>query len=81
MKIKLFIYCIILSLNATAQSIKGKVSDATNSALIGVNVSWVGDPGSAVMTDENGMFSIVKSNSTNLLSFSYLGFKPDTLKL
>ncbi len=81
MKIKLFIYCIIISLNATAQSIKGKVSDATNSALIGVNVSWVGDPGSAVMTDENGMFSIVKSNSTNLLSFSYLGFKPDTLKI
>lgn len=62
-----------------SQEVKGKIADNTNSAIAGATVSWVGHPRTAVMTDENGMFSIAKLPAEDRLAFSFIGFKPDTL--
>lgn len=64
---------------AFSQDVKGKVADNTNSAIAGATVSWVGKPVTAVMTDENGMFTIARIPSEDRLAFSFIGFKPDTL--
>lgn len=58
--------------------INGKVADDENSAIIGATVSWVGQPHTAVMTDENGMFTINKVKETNLITVSFMGFDRDT---
>ncbi|MBX2954012.1 MAG: TonB-dependent receptor [Leadbetterella sp.] len=64
---------------ALSQNVKGKVADQTNSAIAGATVSWAGKPQTAVMTDENGMFSIARIPAEERLTFSFIGFKPDTL--
>src|SRR5690606_1370668 len=77
---RLIITLILLQTGAAfAQDVKGKVADDTNSAIVGATVSWVGHPRTAVMTDENGMFSLAKIASEDRLAFSFIGFKPDTL--
>ncbi|MCD8539529.1 MAG: carboxypeptidase-like regulatory domain-containing protein [Leadbetterella sp.] len=77
---KLIIAILLLhSTAAFSQEVKGKVADNTNSAIAGATVSWVGKPQTAVMTDENGMFSITKTASEDRLAFSFIGFIPDTL--
>lgn len=70
---------LFYSTAAFSQEVKGKIADNTNSAIAGATVSWVGNPRTAVMTDENGMFSIAKIPTEDRLAFSFIGFKPDTL--
>lgn len=62
-----------------AQTVKGKIADKVNSAVVGATISWVGKPQTAVISDENGMFSINKTQGEDRLAFSFMGFKSDTL--
>jgi hypothetical protein len=62
---------------AYSQTVKGKVADNVNSAVAGATVSWVGKPQTAVISDENGMFTINKIQDEDRLAFSFMGFKSD----
>ena len=58
--------------------IKGNVSDAKGEPIVGATISEKGGTGGTI-TDINGDFSIELS-SGNLLTVSYVGFKPQTVK-
>lgn len=75
----ILVISLFASITAAAQLVKGKVADPANSALVGVNIAWAGVPQSAVMSDENGMFSIPAHASEKRLVFSFVGFLSDTL--
>ena len=58
--------------------IKGNVSDAKGEPIVGATISEKGGTGGTI-TDINGDFSIDLS-SGNLITVSYVGFKPQTVK-
>jgi TonB-dependent SusC/RagA subfamily outer membrane receptor len=59
--------------------VKGKIRDKNGVSLMGVSVSIVGAKG-GVTTDEMGSFTIsVPENGE--LSFSFVGFKPETVRI
>ena len=62
------------SIDALAQSIKGKVTDDKGKALPGVSVYFKGTTSGAV-TDNSGAYSITKKGDSNILVFSCLGMK------
>ena len=61
-----------------AKTIRGKVVDATGEPLIGVNVMVNGV--AASITDIDGNYSVKAANG-NTLTFTYIGYKPETVKL
>ncbi|MGA0558038.1 TonB-dependent receptor [Larkinella sp. VNQ87] len=64
-----------------AQTIHGTVSEQVNTQtvpLTGVNIYWAGTT-QATTSDANGHFAIARSESSNQLVFSFVGFKPDTI--
>ena len=71
--------CVLLlllagSIDALAQSIKGKVTDTKGHALPGVTVYFKGTT-NGVVTDDNGAYSITKRGSSDVLVFSCVGLK------
>jgi len=58
-------------------AVKGTVKDISGEPLIGVHVMY--DGGQGTVTDINGNFSVNVPAGTTL-RFSYIGFKPQTLK-
>lgn len=66
---------------ANAQDIiKGKVVDTNNQPLLGANVFWQ-NTSIGASTDVNGEFSITKTEETNSLLVSYIGFKTQKLEV
>lgn len=57
---------------------KGQVFDENNEPMVGVNVYWNGTT-IGVSTDEEGNFVIKKTDHTNTLVFSYIGYKTQTI--
>jgi outer membrane receptor for ferrienterochelin and colicins len=57
-----------------------KVGEHPDEPLAGVSIHWANtDIGTA--TDENGDFKINKSNKSNILVFSYIGYQSDSIKV
>ena len=61
------------------KEIKGVVSDATNSPLVGVNIIEKGTK-NAVSTDTDGRYKIKTAENATLI-FSYIGFDTKELKV
>lgn len=57
---------------------KGQVFDENSEPMVGVNVYWNGTT-IGVSTDEEGNFVIKKTDHTNTLVFSYIGYKTQTI--
>ena len=56
------------------ESIKGTVKDENNQPLFGANVFWQ-NTSTGTITDENGQFTLKKSDETTFLIISYIGFE------
>lgn len=68
---------IFIGSNLMAQqslSVRGKVTDAGGSPLIGVSIT-IGETGLGVITDIEGKFSLDVKAKTSKLKFSYIGFE------
>lgn len=79
MKKNLLFILLLLSQFAWAQTLKGKVNDATSGeALFGANVYWSGTT-TGVVTEADGSFLINKSLVTEKLVISFVGYQPDTV--
>jgi TonB-linked SusC/RagA family outer membrane protein len=83
MKLKLLLFGLILSsLNVLAQqrTITGKVSDADGGdAIPGVNIAVKG--GGGTITDSDGTYSLSVSGPDDELTFSFVGFASQTIKV
>lgn len=80
---KIFNLCVLAVLYPVISwaQITGKVTNHNNFPLPGAHVYWAGTA-HGVSADGNGNFSIVQhQNDGELLVASYVGFKPDTVKV
>jgi iron complex outermembrane receptor protein len=77
-KILFFILHLRVGLGAYAQSIKGKVADATGAGLPGVVVSLV-NANKSVTTDANGNYTINSGKGQFNVKTSFVGFESQTL--
>ncbi len=78
-------YCVLVGLLfpfvLSAQNIRGTVTDQNNEPLVGANVFWANTT-IGIMTDISGEFEInAEGVSSRLLVASYVGHKPDTIKI
>jgi TonB-linked SusC/RagA family outer membrane protein len=69
-----FLLLLAGSVDALAQSIKGKVTDEKGHALPGVTVYFKGTT-NGVVTDEKGAYAITKRGGSDVLVFSCVGLK------
>ena len=69
---------ILLPYFGNSQSIKGQVINNEKQALIAATVYWLGTS-EATFTDNKGEFTIAKSDATNRLIASYVGYDNDTI--
>jgi len=80
--IRLIPLIIILlgSLTSEAKSVEGYVFDKTDtkSPLVGVNIFWLGST-IGTITDANGYFKILQTDSDEILIFRYIGYHPDSV--
>ncbi|SHI66858.1 TonB-dependent receptor [Flavobacterium haoranii] len=81
MKHTLSVLLFFMVFFANAQDIiKGKVVDTNNQPLLGANVFWQ-NTSIGASTDVNGEFSISKTDLTNSLLVSYIGFKTQKVEI
>ncbi len=81
MKKHLFIVGLLFPYALFSQSIFGKVTNKNDEPLIGASVFW-GNTGMGVTTDTAGQFEVTtKDISATLLIATYIGHKPDTIKI
>ena len=64
-----------------SQKIEGQIKDKSNQSLPGVNISWLNNPSSTVISDSEGKFEISRSAKDIFLVFKSIGFNSDTLKI
>ena len=82
MKRVIVLLLIFLTVYGYANPIKGKVLGLENGAkniLPGANIYWAGT-NLGTIANENGEYSIQSIQDNNLLVFSFVGFKTDTIK-
>ena len=70
----------MLCLISFAQSITGTIKDNTGEAIIGANVMVKGTTNGTV-TDLDGNFSINGVKASDILSISYIGYLPQSIKV
>ena len=77
---KLLFFMLILPLSVLAQNtFSGKVIDASNNqAMPGVSVTIEGTT-SGTFTDSDGVFTLKNVKSGDAVSFSFLGYKTETI--
>jgi iron complex outermembrane receptor protein len=77
---KLLFFMLVLPLSVLAQNtVKGKVTDGTsNQAMPGVSVVITGTT-NGTFTDSDGTFTLKNVKSGDNVSFSFLGFKTETI--
>ena len=84
MKIKNILLCGLLSLislNLSAQNIRGVVRDAsTNEPLIGASVYWL-STNVGIGTELDGSFELHRVKGYDSLVAAYVGYKTDTIKV
>ena len=72
---------LLLPLTAFAQQFsKGTVVDEANLPLMGAEVYWNGTQ-IGVSTDDNGTFTLKRTENSNTLVISYIGYKTKTVKV
>jgi len=71
---------MFLSFSMQAQNLQGSLKDSQNQPIIGANIFWLQTSVGAV-SDENGSFSIPKTQESNKLVISAVGFLADTLSI
>ncbi len=77
----LFLLCMGVSSVFAQRAITGKVTSTSDSTgLPGVTITMQGAPGGAV-TDATGRFSLQVPASVHALSFSYVGYRPQTFTI
>ena len=77
----ILLWGLLLPLTAFAQQFsKGTVVDEANLPLMGAEVYWNGTQ-IGVSTDDNGTFSIKRTENSNTLVISYIGYKTKTIKV
>ena len=75
-----FLFFSMLCLISFAQSITGTIKDNTGEAIIGANVMVKGTTNGTV-TDLDGNFSINGVKASDILSISYIGYLPQSIKV
>ena len=73
------LFLIVFLANAQ-ETVKGKVVDTNHQPLFGANVFWQ-NTSTGVSTNENGEFTIQKTDGTNSLLVSYIGFKTQKVEV
>ena len=77
----ILLWGLLLPLTAFAQQFsKGTVVDEANLPLMGAEVYWNGTQ-IGVSTDDNGTFTLKRTESSNTLVISYIGYKTKTIKV
>lgn len=71
----LLIMFFVTAAQAQNRTIKGKVTDTEGEAVIGANVTVVGNNKTATITDMDGNFSISVPDKSVILKITYLGYK------
>ena len=66
--------------NSTINSVSGQVTDQNNEPLPGVSV-MIPETTIGAVTDRNGHYSITLPNNSDYISFSFVGFTPQTLPI
>lgn len=76
LQVMLMLFCLAVTLEVTAQSrtVAGKVTAQSGDALPGVNVSLKGTL-TGTSTDVDGTFRISVSSDSDILVFSFIGYK------
>lgn len=77
----ILLWGLLLPLTAFAQQFsKGTVVDEANLPLMGAEVYWNGTQ-IGVSTDDNGSFTLKRTENSNTLVISYIGYKTKTVKV
>lgn len=77
----ILLWGLLLPLTAFAQQFsKGTVVDEANLPLMGAEVYW-NSTQIGVSTDDNGTFTLKRTESSNTLVISYIGYKTKTVKV
>ena len=77
----ILLWGLLLPLTAFAQQFsKGTVVDEANLPLMGAEVYWNGTE-IGVSTDDNGTFTLKRTENSNTLVISYIGYKTKTVKV
>ena len=77
----ILLWGLLLPLTAFAQQFsKGTVVDEANLPLMGAEVYWNGTE-IGVSTDDNGTFTLKRTENSNTLVISYIGYKTKTIKV
>ncbi len=77
----IFLIGLLLPLSVFAQHFsKGKVVDENNAPLIGADVYWESTE-IGVSTDNEGAFTLKRTDASNTLAVSYIGYKKKTVKV
>lgn len=77
----LFLLCLCVNTALAQRTITGKVTSTSDSTgLPGVTITLQGAPGGAV-TDAAGRFSVQVPAGVRALSFSYVGYRPQTFTI
>lgn len=77
----ILLWGLLLPLTAFAQQFsKGTVVDEANLPLMGAEVYWNGTQ-IGVSTDDNGTFTLKRTENSNTLVISYVGYKTKTVKV
>ena len=77
----ILLWGLLLPLTAFAQQFsKGTVVDEANLPLMGAEVYWNGTQ-IGVSTDHNGTFTLKRTENSNTLVISYIGYKTKTIKV
>lgn len=77
----ILLWGLLLPLTAFAQQFsKGTVVDEANLPLMGAEVYWNGTK-IGVSTDDNGTFTLKRTENSNTLVISYVGYKTKTVKV
>ncbi len=69
-----------LAPNMVEGSVAERTEDGKTAPLVGVNVYWEGTS-IGTSSDNTGQFIIQRTNKTNQLVFSYIGYRNDTLEV
>ena len=77
----ILLWGLLLPLTAFAQQFsKGTVVDEANLPLMGAEVYWNGTQ-IGVSTDDNGTFTLKRTENSNTLVISYIGYRTKTIKV
>ncbi|WP_456062732.1 TonB-dependent receptor [Capnocytophaga leadbetteri] len=77
----ILLWGLLLPLTAFAQQFsRGTVVDEANLPLMGAEVYWNGTQ-IGVSTDDNGTFTLKRTENSNTLVISYIGYKTKTIKV